>query len=69
MTAKTPPPRPSVNPRHSERSEESLIKFFEWITTLKAKIRSARNKLAFSINSQVIELYYKSNDFYRFHRF
>jgi len=33
--------------------------FFEWISTLKAKIRSARNKLAFSINSQVLELYWE----------
>jgi len=33
--------------------------FFEWITTLKAKIQSARNKLAFSINSQVLELYWE----------
>ena len=33
--------------------------FFEWITALKAKICSARNKLAFSINSQVIELYWE----------
>ena len=33
--------------------------FLEWITTFKAKIRSARNKLAFSINSQVLELYWE----------
>ena len=33
--------------------------FLEWITTLKAKIRSARNKLAFSINYQVLELYWE----------
>ena len=33
--------------------------FLEWITTLKAKIRSARNKLAFSINLQVLELYWE----------
>jgi len=33
--------------------------FFEWIAILKAKIRSARNKLAFSINSQVLELYWE----------
>jgi len=33
--------------------------FLEWITTLKVKIRSARNKLAFSINSQVLELYWE----------
>ena len=33
--------------------------FLEWITTLKAKIHSARNKLAFSINSQVLELYWE----------
>jgi predicted nuclease of restriction endonuclease-like (RecB) superfamily len=33
--------------------------FVEWVTTLKTKIRSARNKLAFSINSQVLELYWE----------
>ena len=33
--------------------------FLEWLTALKAKIRSARNKLAFSINSQVLELYWE----------
>ena len=33
--------------------------FLEWVTTLKAKIRSARNKLAFSINSQLLELYWE----------
>jgi len=33
--------------------------FLEWIVVLKAKIRSARNKLAFSINSQVLELYWE----------
>lgn len=33
--------------------------FLEWITTIKKKIRSARNKLAFSINSQVIEMYWE----------
>jgi len=35
------------------------IDFLDWITTIKAKIRSARNKLAFSINSQVLELYWE----------
>jgi len=33
--------------------------FLEWVTVLKAKIYSARNKLAFSINSQVLELYWE----------
>jgi len=33
--------------------------FLEWIAALKTKIRSARNKLAFSINSQVLELYWE----------
>ena len=33
--------------------------FFEWISALKAKIQSARNKLAFSLNSQVLELYWE----------
>jgi predicted nuclease of restriction endonuclease-like (RecB) superfamily len=33
--------------------------FAEWIETLKNKIHSARNKLAFSINSQILELYWE----------
>jgi predicted nuclease of restriction endonuclease-like (RecB) superfamily len=37
----------------------STAEFLEWMSTLKAKIRSARNKLALSINSQVIELYWE----------
>jgi predicted nuclease of restriction endonuclease-like (RecB) superfamily len=35
------------------------LDFLKWVTALKAKIRSARNKLAFSINSQVLELYWE----------
>ena len=37
----------------------ATAEFLEWITTLKTKIRSARNKLAFTINSQVLELYWE----------
>jgi len=37
----------------------STADFLEWVTSLKAKIHSARNKLAFSINSQVLELYWE----------
>jgi predicted nuclease of restriction endonuclease-like (RecB) superfamily len=33
--------------------------FAEWVNTLKAKIRAARNKLAFTINSQILELYWE----------
>ena len=33
--------------------------FIEWMASLKNKIQSARNKLAFSINSQVLELYWE----------
>lgn len=33
--------------------------FLEWIIILKSKIHSARNKLAFSINSQVLKLYWE----------
>jgi len=33
--------------------------FLEWINILKNKIHSARNKLAFSINSQILELYWE----------
>jgi len=43
----------------TQNIEITLSDFSEWITTLKAKIRSARNKLAFSINSQVLELYWE----------
>jgi hypothetical protein len=31
--------------------------FTDWIVVLKAKIHTARNKLVFSINSQILELY------------
>jgi predicted nuclease of restriction endonuclease-like (RecB) superfamily len=37
----------------------AISDFLEWVTGLKAKIRSARNKLAFSINSQLLELYWE----------
>jgi len=30
-----------------------------WVVDLKAKVRSARNKLVFSVNSQVLELYWE----------
>ena len=43
----------------SESQNITTPDFFEWIITLKAKIQSARNKLAFSINSQVLELYWE----------
>jgi predicted nuclease of restriction endonuclease-like (RecB) superfamily len=41
--------------------KQNIIKpseFAEWVTALKAKIKVARNKLAFSINSQILELYW-----------
>jgi predicted nuclease of restriction endonuclease-like (RecB) superfamily len=40
--------------------KQTIIKsdFVEWVNSLKAKIHAARNKLAFSINSQVLELYW-----------
>jgi predicted nuclease of restriction endonuclease-like (RecB) superfamily len=43
----------------SEIQNITTSDFFDWIAVLKAKIQSARNKLAFSINSQVIELYWE----------
>jgi len=43
----------------SEIQNITTSDFFEWITMLKVKIQSARNKLAFSINSQVLELYWE----------
>jgi predicted nuclease of restriction endonuclease-like (RecB) superfamily len=33
--------------------------FVQWVNSLKAKIRAARNKLVFSINSQILELYWE----------
>jgi hypothetical protein len=33
--------------------------FAQWVKELKVKIHSARNKLAFSINSQILELYWE----------
>ncbi|MDH8701022.1 putative nuclease of restriction endonuclease-like (RecB) superfamily [Dysgonomonadaceae bacterium PH5-43] len=33
--------------------------FLDWLTAIKSKIRRARNKLVFSINSQVLELYWE----------
>ena len=33
--------------------------FKEWVNSLKAKIYAARNKLVFSINSQILELYWE----------
>jgi glutamate formiminotransferase len=39
--------------------EINISDFSAWITALKAKIRTARNKLAFSINSQILELYWE----------
>ena len=40
-------------------TEITTSDFVEWITALKTKIQSARNKLAFSINSQILELYWE----------
>ena len=35
------------------------VEFIGWIKELKAKIRKAQNKVAFSINSQLLELYWE----------
>ena len=35
------------------------IEFASWINTLKKKVHSARQKIAFSINSQLLELYWE----------
>jgi len=35
------------------------IEFNNWIKTLKLKVHSARQKIAFSINSQLLELYWE----------
>jgi predicted nuclease of restriction endonuclease-like (RecB) superfamily len=39
--------------------EINISDFSAWITALKAKIRTARNKLAFSLNTQILELYWE----------
>ena len=44
-------------PHNIEKTENA--DFFKWVTALKAKIRSARSKLAFSVNSQILELYWE----------
>ena len=43
----------------TQNTKITTFDFLEWIATLKDKIRSARNKLVFSMNSQVIELYWE----------
>ena len=48
-----------MNIENQDIQKVAVPEFLEWVTTLKAKIRSARNKLAFSINSQVLELYWE----------
>ncbi|MFK7981329.1 MAG: hypothetical protein AB8G86_15190 [Saprospiraceae bacterium] len=35
------------------------IEYSNWIKKLKIKIREAQNKVAFSINSQLLELYWE----------
>jgi predicted nuclease of restriction endonuclease-like (RecB) superfamily len=39
--------------------EINISDFSVWLTALKAKIHAARNKLAFSINTQILELYWE----------
>jgi len=39
--------------------EINIADFAEWVNSLKAKIHTARNKLSFSINSQILELYWE----------
>jgi hypothetical protein len=39
--------------------EISTSDFAAWITGLKTKIRTVRNKLAFSLNTQILELYWE----------
>ncbi|MDR3226288.1 MAG: PDDEXK nuclease domain-containing protein [Prevotellaceae bacterium] len=39
--------------------EIDISDFLDWVVTLKAKIHAARNKVAFSINSQILELYWE----------
>jgi predicted nuclease of restriction endonuclease-like (RecB) superfamily len=39
--------------------EINISDFSAWITALKAKIRTIRNKLAFSLNTQILELYWE----------
>ena len=44
-----------------QKTENIAIRqdFKEWVNSLKTKIYAARNKLAFSVNSQVLELYWE----------
>lgn len=35
------------------------LEFIDWINSLKKKVHSARQKIAFSINSQLLELYWE----------
>lgn len=37
----------------------SNIEYINWIKSLKTKIREAQNKVTFSINSQLLELYWE----------
>jgi len=37
----------------------SNIEYSSWIKSLKTKIREAQNKVAFTINSQLLELYWE----------
>jgi len=39
--------------------ELSNIEYINWIKSLKIKIREAQNKVTFSINSQLLELYWE----------
>jgi predicted nuclease of restriction endonuclease-like (RecB) superfamily len=39
--------------------ELNISDFLDWVISLKAKIHSARNKVVFSINSQLLELYWE----------
>jgi predicted nuclease of restriction endonuclease-like (RecB) superfamily len=40
-------------------SKINISDFSAWITELKTKIRTVRNRLAFSINAQILELYWE----------
>jgi predicted nuclease of restriction endonuclease-like (RecB) superfamily len=62
QTITIPPLKTKVTMSKQETTANDLINisdFSVWVTALKAKIHAVRNKLAFSINAQILELYWE----------
>ncbi|MDR0519538.1 MAG: PDDEXK nuclease domain-containing protein [Clostridiales Family XIII bacterium] len=49
----------SMNMQNAKGNNSHSEDFSQWLNLLKAKIRSARNKLTFSMNYQLLELYWE----------